>query len=566
MNPFGFLGNIIRSLFRGVKGSFAFNLVGSAFSRMRTAVTSPFRRIMRRVGQFFNVNMITAKLMAPITKKVRKIMSAEAKSPEDYYTVGRFWISKTLVFIVILCACAAVFLYFGWLAPAVEDTTTTENLITSVYYDYDDMDLGEYSGKANIRAANGEVVYTGDISAGVCTGNGTLWNQDGVLIYEGAFANNKFEGNGTLYYSSGSVQYTGEFQDNNFSGAGILYYQDGSVQYEGSFENGVFSGEGVLYNEDGVMIYEGSFQSGLYHGSGVSYYYSGIKRYEGEFYMGRAQGQGTLYSSAGRTLFSGPFARDEIHYEALLGMTLEDAEAMFQETPVVYFSDGGTSFLFETAQVILKTDCLVELRISEEATSGSGVWYMPDEEGDTLPETEDSQLDPTEEETDASEEDAVAGALEELRQSMDGMTAEEAEELENLPVDNIYHIYYYLATDEWQREADLDKSAVTITGVTTYQADTDVSFLEEYEMTPENGAASLQECVAIERIRLTEPTAFSSINYEVTTLNRTYLQVSGINLANAIYEEVYDLDGVRYRLCYQMDTPNELKFVTVENY
>lgn len=212
MNPFGFLGNIIRSLFRGVKGSFAFNLVGSAFSRMRTAVTSPFRRIMRRVGQFFNVNMITAKLMAPITKKVRKIMSAEAKSPEDYYTVGRFWISKTLVFIVILCACAAVFLYFGWLAPAVEDTTTTENLITSVYYDYDDMDLGEYSGKANIRAANGEVVYTGDISAGVCTGNGTLWNQDGVLIYEGAFANNKFEGNGTLYYSSGSVQYTGEFQ------------------------------------------------------------------------------------------------------------------------------------------------------------------------------------------------------------------------------------------------------------------------------------------------------------------------------------------------------------------
>ena len=93
-----------------------------------------------------------------------------------------------------------------------------------------------------------------------------------------------------------------------------------------------------------------------------------------------------------------------------------------------------------------------------------------------------------------------------------------------------------------------------------------MSFLEEYEMTAENGAASLQECVAIERIRLTEPTAFSSINYEVTTLNRTYLQVSGINLANAIYEEVYDLDGVRYRLCYQMDTPNELKFVTVENY
>ena len=72
--------------------------------------------------------------------------------------------------------------------------------------------------------------------------------------------------------------------------------------------------------------------------------------------------------------------------------------------------------------------------------------------------------------------------------------------------------------------------------------------------------------MAIERIRLTDPTAFSSINYEVTTLNRNYLQVSGINLADAIYEEVYDREGVRYRLCYQMNDPGELKFVTVENY
>ena len=41
------------------------------------------------------------------------------------------------------------------------------------------------------------MVYTGDISAGVCTGNGTLWTQDGILVYEGAFENNNFNGNGT---------------------------------------------------------------------------------------------------------------------------------------------------------------------------------------------------------------------------------------------------------------------------------------------------------------------------------------------------------------------------------
>ena len=132
MNPLGFLKSIIRSITRGMQGSFAFNLVGKTFIRLKTAVTSPFRRLTRRVGQMFNVNLITAKRIAPITRKVRSIMNAEAKSPEDYYTVGRFWISKALVFVVILAACAAVFLYFGWFAPDIEDTTVSENLITSV--------------------------------------------------------------------------------------------------------------------------------------------------------------------------------------------------------------------------------------------------------------------------------------------------------------------------------------------------------------------------------------------------------------------------------------------------
>ena len=78
-----------------------------------------------------------------------------------------------LVYFLILAGCAAVFIYFNWIAAPVSDTTATSNLITTVYYDYDDMDLGDYTGKANIRAANGEVVYTGDIKAGVCSGSGT---------------------------------------------------------------------------------------------------------------------------------------------------------------------------------------------------------------------------------------------------------------------------------------------------------------------------------------------------------------------------------------------------------
>ena len=43
------------------------------------------------------------------------------------------------------------------------------------------------------------------------------------------------------------------------------------------------------------------------------------------------------------------------------------------------------------------------------------------------------------------------------------------------------------------------------------------------------------------------------------------MKVGGINLAEAIYEEVYEENNVRYRLCYQMDTPDQLMFFTVEN-
>ena len=71
--------------------------------------------------------------------------------------------------------------------------------------------------------------------------------------------------------------------------------------------------------------------------------------------------------------------------------------------------------------------------------------------------------------------------------------------------------------------------------------------------------------MAIEKVRLSVPTAFSSISYELTTQNKLYVKVGGINLAEAIYEEVYEENNVRYRLCYQMDTPDQLMFFTVEN-
>ena len=144
---FQVIKNAITHVFQGVQGSYAFSLLGKAFIRLRTAVMNPFQRVVRRIQQLFNANIITSKLVAPINAKVRKILSGEAKSPEDYFTVGRFWISRMLVYFLILAGCAAIFIYFNWIASPVSDTTATENVTTTVYYDYDDVDLGEYTGK-----------------------------------------------------------------------------------------------------------------------------------------------------------------------------------------------------------------------------------------------------------------------------------------------------------------------------------------------------------------------------------------------------------------------------------
>lgn len=540
------MGSFLKNLIAGIQGSYAFSLLGKAFIRLRTAVMNPFRRVVRRVQQLFNVNMITAKLAGPINAKVRKVLGGEAKSPEDYYTVGRFWISKALVYILILGACAFVFIYFNWIAPVSSDATATESRITSVYFDYDDMSLGEYDGKANIRAANGSVVYTGDIVKGFCTGSGTLWNQDGVLIYEGDFVNNCFDGKGTRYYPGGKPLYIGEFSENLYSGRGTLYFPDGTVQYEGDFENGNFQGAGVEYNEKGNLIYEGEFFSGIYHGKGTSYYSSGIKKYEGDFYMGKAQGVGTSYTAAGKPVFTGSFARDGILYESLLGCTLEEVSEMFSETPKVYFDEGSTCLLYEDAGLILNLDCLVEFMSQSQETTEGEDWYLEGTEGDILPETEDSQI---EEEETGEEKDAET---------------QKAETLASLPVQNVYGIYYYLLSDEWQSADALDLSKISITSVSVFWQSIPTDFLEGESMVPENGAVTMQECVAIEEIRMKQPTAFSTINFEMMRKNNIYTEVRGVNMANAIYKEVFECDGIRYQLCYEMDQPNDLQFVTVE--
>lgn len=168
--------------------------------------------------------------------------------------------------------------------------------------------------------------------------------------------------------------------------------------------------------------------------------------------MGREQGTGILYAPSGREVFEGVFARDDIQYEALLGQSLEDAMNMFKETPVIYYSESATSFLFEKAQVILKTDCLIEMRKSDTSSDSSSEWYVPDDDGETLTETEDSKVETEETKSTADTQDGTTQTTDPTASWTTEQKKKEEQQkvLDSLPVNHRYEVYYYLSTDKWQ--------------------------------------------------------------------------------------------------------------------
>ena len=337
------------------------------------------------IQRMFNVNVITGKLIAPLTKKVKSLITLKPQSRDDYYSIGRHWVYKKLFLTVILLVCAGVFIYFTMFAPKLVTAPVTQTAVkTDVTYNYDDMKLKDFTGVANIRAADGTTVYVGDIKAGACTGNGALKDRKGRIVYEGGFDQNKYSGKGVSYYISGSKKYEGSFAENLYSGQGSLYADGGKLIYTGEFKEGKYSGKGMAYDESGKLLYEGEFADGMYHGTGTSYYADGTTAYTGEFFQGKPQGTGTLYNAQGKPLYTGAMYDGKISYRSLVGATLEDVETAFQETPKLFYSDLDSVFVFEQAGVILTVDCRVKVDTWQRpsANNGSGEnYFLPGDSG-----------------------------------------------------------------------------------------------------------------------------------------------------------------------------------------
>lgn len=188
-----------------------------------------------------------------------KLLDIRPKDKNDYYSVGRWLVSKRLAFslVVILGILCAVYINSNIPQKAPGDSKAA-SLHT---YKYNSLPLKFYNGSVNILAKDGHLAYTGEISKGLVNGSGILYGSNGKKLYEGSFSGNKFNGTGQLYYPEGSLQYSGDFSENLFQGKGSFYRTTGTLEYNGDYESGRRSGHGELYNAAGNLIFTGSFLS-----------------------------------------------------------------------------------------------------------------------------------------------------------------------------------------------------------------------------------------------------------------------------------------------------------------
>lgn len=183
------------------------------------------------------------------------MLGVKPRNADDYFTVGRWMISKRLVYAAVLIVGVVSLWYI-----------TTETSLFRRFedggvrtYKYDSIRLRTAEGHVRITGKSGYQAYDGYVKDGYVTGEGTLYNPAGNIVYTGSFDQNKFEGTGTENYESGNTHYVGTFHDNLYEGSGNLYREDGSTEYVGEFSAGLKNGQGVLYDAGGNEIYEGTF-------------------------------------------------------------------------------------------------------------------------------------------------------------------------------------------------------------------------------------------------------------------------------------------------------------------
>ncbi len=185
-----------------------------------------------------------------------KTLNVKPRHKDDYYSIGRWLVSRKLAFAVVLIigVLSVAFLINSW--SGLFPGRNTDGIKT---YKYNSILLKFAKGPVRIKGKSGYLAYEGEVSKGSCNGPGTLMNPAGIVVYQGNFAKSMYENTGTQYYPDGTLFYQGTFHENLHSGTGKLYRQNGSLEYEGEFALDMKEGQGTLFDMGHNAVFTGQF-------------------------------------------------------------------------------------------------------------------------------------------------------------------------------------------------------------------------------------------------------------------------------------------------------------------
>lgn len=230
--------------------------MGNLFQVLISVLKAKITPIWTKFKLWTSWSFIRSKGLTKLRQLFAKLFDIRPRDKDDYYTIGRWMISKRLAFAVtIVVGLLSVYYVFFLNTPAF--LQAKEGGIKTYYYD--EIPLRFTKGRVRILAESGYLAYEGDVAKGNASGQGKLFREDGSLLYEGAFELSKYQGAGKLYYPSGQIKYQGDFSDNLFSGNGTLYRENGNKEYVGEFLDGMKEGTGVYYSSTGNKVFEGNF-------------------------------------------------------------------------------------------------------------------------------------------------------------------------------------------------------------------------------------------------------------------------------------------------------------------
>ena len=278
-------------------------LIGRTARRLSHILMAPVQVVIRKAKRTLSPDSFASKVLTDVRKGVNQKKDKKERVIGDYFSIGRYYVLKRLVFVILLAAIIVPVLYIKLLHPILVSHFFTKTMVLNSH------EMVGYTGKVEL-----------------------LSREDGELIFKGRMEEGRINGNGKLYTYSGFLLYEGNFEMEAYSGEGELYYENSkTLCYKGSFLLNQYEGRGTLYDREGNLKYKGDFKNGLYEGNGTLYFPDGQKQYVGTFVKGEMEGQGTLYNEEGNVVATGTFEDGEPLLQEVV-LTDEEGNVVYEGT------------------------------------------------------------------------------------------------------------------------------------------------------------------------------------------------------------------------------------------